>query len=252
MDLGLSGKKAIVTGGSRGIGRAIAGVLADEGAELAICARGAEGVEAAAKELEGSGAKVIAKAVDCADGDALKTFVTESAEQMGGLDILIWNPSGGNGTKEKDWRANFEVDMLGAVRSVEAAVPQMAASDSASVIFISSTAAVETFMGPTSYNAMKAALIVHANGLSQALAPQGIRVNVVSPGPIMFPGGSWEMIQKAMPSMYESTLAQCPLGRLGSAEEVANTVAFLASPRSSFSTGVNFVIDGGFTKRVNF
>ena len=252
MDLGLRGRKAIVTGASRGIGRAIALSLASEGVDLAICARNPAGLEDARKQLEARGVRVFAQAVDVADGDALKAWIAAAALDLGGLDILVSNPSGGNGTDEKSWKANFEVDLMGAVRSVEAAVPHLAKSDAASIVFIGSTAAVETFMGPTSYNAIKAALVTHSNGLSQALAPRGIRVNVVSPGPILFEGGAWDTIQRHMKSVYESTLATCPQGRLGTPDEVANAVTFLASSAASLVTGVNLVADGGFTKRVNF
>jgi len=252
MDLGLSGKKAIVTGGSRGIGRAVAEALAREGVDLAVCARGAEAVESAGKAIESLGVKVLARAVDVGDKQALTGFIAEAAEALGGLDILVANPSGGNLPGEKGWKANFEIDVMATVRSVEAAVPHLAKGDGGSVVLISSTAALETFMGPTSYNAMKAALITHSSGLSQALAPQGIRVNCVCPGPILIEGGAWGQIKQAMPKIYESTLAQCPQGRMGTADEVANAVTFLASPAASLITGVNLVVDGGFTKRVNF
>jgi len=252
MDLGLHGKKALITGGSRGIGRAIAEALAAEGCDLAICSRGADGVEAARKSLESRGVRVYAKAVDVGDKAALEGFVADAIEELGGLDTLVSNPSGGNGVDEAAWKGNFDVDLMGAVRSVNAAVPALAKSDCGSITFISSTAAVETFMGPTSYNAIKAALITHANGLSQALAPRGIRVNTVSPGPIMIEGGAWDMIKTHNAAMYEGTLKQIPIGALGTAAQVADAVVFLASPRSAFTTGVNFVIDGGFTKRVNF
>jgi NAD(P)-dependent dehydrogenase (short-subunit alcohol dehydrogenase family) len=252
MDLGLNGRKAIVTGGSRGIGRAIAETLASEGCDVAICSRGAEGVETAVKSLESHGHKVVGRAVDVGDKDALEGFIGEAIGELGGLDILVSNPSGGNGVDEASWKGNFDVDLMGAVRTVNAAVPALAESDSASVTFISSTAALETFMGPTSYNAIKAALITHSNGLSQALAPQGIRVNTVAPGPILIEGGAWDMIKTHNTPMYDGALAQIPTGRLGTAQEVADAVAFLSSGRSGFTTGVNLVIDGGFTKRVNF
>ena len=120
------------------------------------------------------------------------------------------------------------------------------------MVFISSTAALEYLGIPQAYNAMKAALIAHAADLSQALAPQGVRVNVVSPGPIYFEGGNWEMIKQAMPKMYEAALGQCAIGRMGTPEEVARAVAFLASPAASLITGANLVADGGFTKRVAY
>ena len=252
MDLGLRGRKAIVTGASRGIGRAIAETLAGEGCDLAICSRQAEGVEEASKALEARGVRVFSQAVDVADKAALEGFVTAAIDTLGGLDILVPNPSGGNGVSEEDWKNNFEVDLMGSVRCVNTATPALVASDAASVTFISSTAAVETFIGPTSYNAIKAALLTHSNGLSQALAGKGIRVNTVSPGPILIEGGSWDMIKQHNTAMYEGTLAQIPTGRMGSAQEVADAVAFLASPRSGFTTGVNLVVDGGFTKRVDF
>jgi NAD(P)-dependent dehydrogenase (short-subunit alcohol dehydrogenase family) len=252
MDLGLRGRKAIVTAASRGIGLAIARQLADEGVDLALCARGAPGLEAARKELEARGVRVVTKALDVGDGDALRAFVTESSEALGGLDVLVCNASGGAGMGEKAWQANFDVDVLHSARSVEAALPALARSDAASVVFIASTAALEYLGIPQPYNAMKAALIAHASDLSQALAPRGVRVNVVSPGPIYFDGGNWETIRKAMPAIYERALGQCALGRMGTPEEVARAVVFLASPAASWVTGANLVVDGGFTKRVGY
>jgi NAD(P)-dependent dehydrogenase (short-subunit alcohol dehydrogenase family) len=252
MDLGLEGRKALITAASRGIGLAIAQTFADEGADVAICARGEGGLESAQKDLEGRGAKVFAKAVDVADGEAFKQFVGEAAEALGGLDIYVSNASGGAGPGEKAWQASFDVDVMGAVRGVEAAMPSLAQSEAGSVIFISSTAALEYLGIPQAYNAMKAALIAHAGDLSQALAGQGVRVNVITPGPIYFEGGNWEMIKQAMPKMYEGAVAQCAIGRMGTPEEVARATVFLASPAASLITGANLVCDGGFTKRNPF
>jgi NAD(P)-dependent dehydrogenase (short-subunit alcohol dehydrogenase family) len=253
MDLGLKGRRAVITGASRGIGRSIAECLASEGANLAICARGAEGVEAAKKELEKSGVRVFAKAVDVANGDALKAFIAESAHELGGIDVLVSNvSSGGAGQGEAGFRASFEVDLLGTVRACEAALPFLAKSGVGSIVVIGTTAAVETFGAPGGYGALKAALLNYASGLAHALAKQKVRVNVVSPGPVYFAGGAWAMIEKAMPAFFDGTLKACPQGRMGAPEEVARAVAFLASPAASLITGANLMADGGFTKRVNF
>ena len=252
MDLGLQGKKALVTGATRGLGRAIAETLAREGVDVAICARTPEALPEDEQSLTSHDVKVFSRALDVGDGTALQSFITDSAEALGGLDILVSNPSGGNGSDEAAWRVNFEVDVLGSVRSVEAAIPSLAASNSASVLFIGTTAAVETFIGPTSYNAMKAALVTHANGLSQSLGGKGIRVNTVSPGPIFVEGGAWDRIKQGRPEMYEEAQKGHPGGQMGEAQDVANAAVFLASPAAKHITGVNLIVDGGFTKRVNF
>ena len=252
MDLGLNGRKAVVTAASRGIGLAIAQLLADEGVDVALCARGDAGLESAKKDLEARGVSVFTKSVDVSDGDALKAFVAEAGQTLGGLDVLVCNASGGGGMGESAWQANFDIDLMGAARSVEAAAPLLEQSDAGSVVFISSTAALEYLGVPQPYNALKAAMIAHASDLSQALAPQGVRVNVVSPGPIYFEGGNWEMIKQAMPKIYEQALGNCAIGRMGTPEEVARAVVFLASPAASLITGANLVVDGGFTKRVTY
>jgi NAD(P)-dependent dehydrogenase (short-subunit alcohol dehydrogenase family) len=252
MDLGLKGRRAVITGASRGIGRAIADCLAGEGANLAICARGAEGIEAVKKELEKKGVKVFSKAVDVSNAEALKSFIAESAEVLGGIDVLVSNVSASAGQGEAAWKANFEIDLMGTVRACEAALPHLAKSGAGSIVVIGTTAAIETFGAPGGYGALKAALVNYASGLAHAVAKQNVRVNVVSPGPVYFPGGAWEMIQKAMPPFFEATLKAHPQGRMGTPEEVARAVAFLASPAASHITGVNLISDGGFTKRVNF
>jgi 3-oxoacyl-[acyl-carrier protein] reductase len=252
MDLGLKGRKAAVTGGSRGIGFAIAEALAAEGADVAICSRTVEAVRQAGAALQARGVKVYSEAIDARDGAALRGFVTGAAKALGGLDILVHNVSGWGGLDEEAWRTTFEVDLLGAVRCVDAGLPALKASGAGAIVFISSTAAVEAFRGPRSYNAIKAALIAHANSLSQALAGDGIRVNTVSPGPIFHKDGPWDRAKRDDPALFEATRAGVPLGRLGTPQEVAAAVVFLASPAASFITGTNIVVDGGFTRRVQF
>lgn len=251
MDLGLAGKKALITGATRGIGRAIANLLAAEGVDLAICSRNQAEVDSAVSELSAKGVKVTGAVVDVADKAAYQGWIASAAGELGGLDIFVPNVSAGGGDmSEQGWLNNFNVDLMGTTRGVEAALPFLQKSSSASVVVISSTAGVETFMGPQPYNAIKGALVIHAKQLSQALAPAGVRVNCVSPGPVFIEGGAWDYIKANMTELYDSTLSQIPQGHMGSAEEVANAVVFLASPAASLITGVNLVADGGFTKRV--
>ena len=251
MDLGLSGKKAVITGSTRGIGRAIANLLADEGCDLAVCSRNQEEVDSAVADLSAKGIKVTGAVVDVADKDAYQAWVTSAGNELGGIDIFVPNVSAGGGNmSEEGWENALNVDVFGTTRGIEAAMPFLEKSDAASIVIISSTAGVETFMGPQPYNAIKGALVIHGKQLSQALAPAGIRVNCVSPGPIFIEGGAWDFIKNNMAELYEGTLSQIPQGRFGTAEEIANSVAFLASPAASLITGVNLVADGGFTKRV--
>ncbi len=252
MDLQLNGANALITGGSKGIGRAIAEALADEGSNVAICARNQEEIDAAVKSLASKGVKAVGKSVDVGDGAALKAWIEESAEALGGVDCMVCNVSGGNAPGEEGWRANFEYDVLGTVRCVEGAMPYLEKSGNASILIISSTAALEKFIGAGAYNAMKAALLNYSGALAQDLAPKGIRVNAISPGPIMIEGGAWDRIRQHMKPFYEQTVAEIPLGRMGTAEEVAAQAALLASPRAGFTTGTNVVIDGGITKRIQF
>jgi 3-oxoacyl-[acyl-carrier protein] reductase len=252
MDLQLQGAKALVTGGTKGIGRAIAETLADEGCNVAICARNAEEVDAAVADLKSKGVTAFGQAVDVGDGDALKGWVAASAEALGGVDIVVSNVSGGGAQGDEAWRRHLEHDMLGAVRLVEASLEHLENSDNGNIVMISTTAALEKFIAAGPYNALKAALLNYSGALSQDLAPKGIRVNAVSPGPIFIEGGSWDNIKQHMTPFYEATLADIPMGRMGTAEEVAAQVALLASPRAGFTTGTNVVIDGGITKRIQY
>jgi 3-oxoacyl-[acyl-carrier protein] reductase len=252
MDLKLKGNRALITGGTKGIGRAIAETLAEEGCDIALCARNEADVNETVAALKKKGVNAFGRSVDVGKGDALKAFVKEAAQTLGGLDILVSNVSGGNAPGEQGWRNNFEFDVLGTVRAVEAALPFLEKSRNGNVIVMSTTAALEKFISAGPYNAMKAALLNYSGALSQDLAPKGIRVNAVSPGPIYVDGGSWAFIKKNMTPFYESTLAQIPLGRMGRPEEVAATVAMLVSPRCGFTTGTNVVVDGGITKRIQY
>lgn len=252
MDLGLKGRSAIITGSTRGIGRAIAEKLASEGVNVGIGARDEEATAKAGEEIsEKYGVKVFARPCNVKDADAYKAWLEEGIEFLGGLDIFVPNVSGGGGMdSEKNWWRNFEIDVLHTVRGAETCLPALKKSGSGAIVIIGSTNAVETFMAPMAYNAMKAALVTYGKQLSQFVAGKGVRVNTVSPGPIYFEGGAWEMIKGTMPDMYEGTLKQIPTGRMGTPEEVANVVTFLASPAASLVTGINLVADNGFTKRV--
>ena len=256
MDLQLKGKTAVVTGGTRGIGRAIADCFADEGANVAICARNAEQVADAVKALEAKGVKAFGQVVDIADGPALQAFITRAGETLGGIDVLVSNASAlvqGNG--EDAWKAMFEIDMLGAVRTFEAAKPFLekaaAANGDAAFIITSSVSAAEAD-NPSSYGAMKAALIHYAKGVAREGAPKQVRCNVVSPGPIFVEGGDWNKIKDNMAAFYEATEKLHPQGALGTVQDVANVVAFLASDAARHVNGVNVTVDGGFLKRIDF
>jgi NAD(P)-dependent dehydrogenase (short-subunit alcohol dehydrogenase family) len=251
LDLKLGGKRAIVTGGTRGIGRAIVETLLAEGADVAFCARNADEVAAATEALSAGGKRVTGGVVDVADTSALQSWIGVATAKLGGLDVFVANVSAGGGMGPEMWQKNFDVDVMGTVRGCEAAMPALTEARGA-IVIISTTAAVETFVAPQAYNALKAALVTYAKQLCEAVAPQGVRVNTVSPGPITFKGGAWETIETHMPEFHASVLAQAPSGRFGRPEEVANAVVFLASPAASHISGVNLVVDGGFTKRVQF
>jgi 3-oxoacyl-[acyl-carrier protein] reductase len=252
MDLELKGKNALVTGGSRGIGKCVAQTLVNEGAEVGICARNGEEVKAAVDSLSSGGSKVIGAVADVGDGYSYKAWITSAIEDLGGLDLFVANVSAGGGNNtEEGWKANFEVDVLGTVRGIETVTPALSDSKG-SVVIISTTTAIENGPGAGAYGAMKAALINLSSAKAQELAPQGVNCNVVSPGPIYIEGGPWNFIKDNMEDFYKATLSAIPAGRMGAAQDVANAVVFLGSPAASYITGTNVVIDGGFTKGVHF
>lgn len=253
MDLGLKGKRAIVTGGSKGIGRAVTERLAAEGCNVAICARDGAKLRETLDAFKARDQHVIGDTADVGDGDALKAWIARSAEELGGLDIVVPNVSALAGTPdEESWRKGFEIDVMGTVRTVEAALPFLETSDSAAIVAIASAAGLESFGGPRPYNTVKAAVINYMSNLANALAPKHIRANSVSPGTIYFDGGVWDIRKREAPEVYEMALGRNPMGRMGTPDEVAVAVAFLASPLASFITGTNIVIDGGLTQRVQY
>ncbi len=253
MDLGLRGKKAIVTGATKGIGRAIAELFAVEGVDIALCARTAEEVDSTVRALGQRGVNVIGEAVNVRDGDAYKAWLERSAQALGGCDIFVPNVSAGGGfDSEKNWTRNFEVDVMHTVRGCETLLPHLEKSGSGSIVILASTNALETFGVPQAFNAMKAALITYSKQLAQHVGRKGVRVNSISPGPIYFDGGAWELIKGTMPKLFDHAVRQIPCGRMGTPEEVARIVAFVASPAGGLITGSNIVADNGFTKRVQF
>ncbi|MBN9487132.1 MAG: SDR family oxidoreductase [Alphaproteobacteria bacterium] len=251
MDLGLKGKKAVITGGSKGIGRAIADGFAAEGADVALCARNEKDVTAAVTALKGKGVKASGRALDVADGAALKTWIADAAKELGGIDALVCNVSAlAVGDTDESWEKSFKTDMMHTVNAVATAVPFLEKSKSPSIVLISSVSGFEVDFAAGSYGAMKAALIHYAKGLSRQLVGKGIRVNCVSPGNTYFDGGIWQNIEKNMPDLFASTLKVNPTGKFGTAQEVANGVVFISSPLASRISGTNLVIDGALTVAV--
>ncbi|BBC38509.1 hypothetical protein SGFS_098030 [Streptomyces graminofaciens] len=252
VDLQLGGKKALVTGGTKGIGGAVVDLLAAEGARVAFCARDADEVKA--KE-EASGA--VGRVLDVADAEALASWVREEGES-GGIDIVVTNVSAmAHGSDEKNWRAAFDVDLMHTVRTVDAATPYLLASaqaseGGASVVAVSSTAGREIHFPDGAYGVMKAAVQHYVGGVARHLAAQGVRANVVSPGTIYAPGGIWAGIEEHDPALFTAGLGMNPRGRMGRPEEVAYVVAMLASPLGSWISGTNLLTDGAASRGVQF
>ncbi|MGC8517788.1 MAG: SDR family NAD(P)-dependent oxidoreductase [Steroidobacteraceae bacterium] len=253
MDLGLRGKKAIVTGATKGIGRAIVELFAAEGVDIGLCSRTQEDVDTTVQALKRHNVNVVGEAVNVRDGESYKAWLGRAVEALGGCDIFVPNVSAGGGfDSDKNWTRNFEVDVMHTVRGCDTLMPHLEKCGSGSIVIIASTNALETFGVPQAFNAMKAGLITYAKQLAQHVGKKGVRVNSVSPGPVYFEGGNWEMIKGTMPKVFDYAMRQIPCGRMGTPEEVARIVAFVASPAGSLITGSNVVADNGFTKRVQF
>jgi NAD(P)-dependent dehydrogenase (short-subunit alcohol dehydrogenase family) len=252
MDLGLTGKRALVTGASKGLGYAIAEALLREGASVAICARTAEDVTAAVKALSALGPATGA-AVDVSDASALRSWIAASADELGGIDVYVHNTSGKPARELAGWAKNFEIDLMALVHGVEEAAPHLEADGGGALVSIGTTAVAEHFAsGANSYSAFKAAVTNWTLGQAKVLGARGIRCNVVSPGPIFVEGGDWDSIQGRKPEFFAATEAGHPRGRLGTPEDVADAVAVLASARARHVNGANLTVDGGFLDRVDF
>jgi 3-oxoacyl-[acyl-carrier protein] reductase len=246
MQISFKGRKAVVAGGSRGIGRSSADAFAAAGADVAICARGAEGVEAAAAELRRHGGKAFGLQCDLGDEAAVARFVAEAAGALGGIDILVNNASGlGMQDDESGWLDSINVDLLATVRATRAAMPFLEQSGSGAIINIASISGLMAVPRSIPYAAVKAALVNYTMSQGLALAAKRIRVNAIAPGSIEFPGGVWDERKRSSPELYQATLKSIPWGRYGMPDEIAKVALFLASDMASWITGQTIVVDGG-------
>ena len=253
MDLQLKGKKAIVTGGTRGIGRAIVDTLAGEGCAVALCARNKGQVDETVASLREAGTKAHGGVVDVADTKALRAWIEQAAQALGGLDIFVANVSAlAMGMDEDSWRRSLDIDIMGTVFGCEAALPALEKSQGGAIVVIGTTGLVE-IAGPTRpYASVKAALVPYVKSLARNLAAKNIRANMVSPGTVYFKGGVWDVTEQKRPEIYKQALARNPMGRMGTPQEIANAAVFLASPSASFISGTNLIVDGALTQRIQF
>lgn len=256
VDLHLKGKNAVILGGTRGIGRAIADTLAGEGANVAVCARNEKQVAETVEALQAKGVKATGASVDITDEDALKSWIRKAGVELGGIDILVSNAGAmAQGNTPEAWTQNFQLDVLGAVNAFNAAEPFLdkaaKSHGDAAFVIIASVSAAQADRAD-SYGPIKASLIHFAKGLARENAGKRLRVNVVSPGMVYFEGGIWHMIETNQPEFFKQANSRNPTGRCATPQEIANAAVFLASPASSYTTGVNLVVDGAVSNRVNF
>jgi 3-oxoacyl-[acyl-carrier protein] reductase len=245
MAFDFNGKRAVVCGGSRGIGRSIALGLAQAGAAVSICARGAETLEATRSEIAKFGYATHAGVCDLANAEAIRGYIGDAAAALDGIDVLVNNASGfGSSDDESGWAVSVAVDLMAIVHATHAALPLLKESKG-NVVNTSSTSALRPAARQPPYGAIKAAVIHYTATQAAMYARDGIRVNGVAPGSIEFPGGVWDRRKTDNPNLYNAILRSIPFGRLGYPEEVANVVLFLASPYAAWITGQTIVVDGG-------
>ncbi|MCZ6680581.1 MAG: SDR family NAD(P)-dependent oxidoreductase [Candidatus Poribacteria bacterium] len=251
MDLNLKGKVALVTGASQGIGLATAIALAEEGCDVAICARRAEALEAAAEKISVPGVRVAAIPGDMLKPEEAERFVEEAAAQLGGIDILVNNVGKGIGgrlmeTPDAEWEQTFQYNVFQGVRLTRLVTPHMRKRGGGSIVFISSISGwIPQLSGTLQYGASKAAQIFLAEPMALELVHDRIRVNVLSPGSILFEGGGWDNMRRTTPEKFAAYEQNgFPTGRLGTPEEVADVVVFLASDRARWINGANIRVDG--------
>jgi 3-oxoacyl-[acyl-carrier protein] reductase len=250
MDLQLSGTRVLVTGGSRGIGRAIVEAFLDEGAVVGFCARNSEHVTATQDALRERG-DVSGSALDVGDADALTAWVGRSAEAFGGLDVVVANVSAlAIPDSEENWQTSLNVDLMHTVRLVQAAMPYLERSEAASIIAISSVSGRESDFASGPYGVAKTAIVGYIHGLAMQLASKGIRANTVSPGNTYFEGGVWESIETGNPDLFKMAVELNPTGQMGTPQEIAEPVVFLASRRARRVSGTNLVVDGALTRGI--
>jgi NAD(P)-dependent dehydrogenase (short-subunit alcohol dehydrogenase family) len=254
MDLKLKGMNAIVTGGSKGIGRAIVEGLAAEGVNVAFCARGADGVKAAEEAIKANGGNVVGTAIDVGNKSQLEKWVDDSANAFGGLDIVVCNVSALAITpdNEENWEASMNVDVLHTVRTCRKSLPYLEKSKNPSIINISSVSGREADFAGGPYGTAKSAIIAYTAHLAFSLAEKGIRANTVSPGNTYFDGGVWQNIEQGNPDLFKFAMGLNPTGRMGTPEEQAFAVVMLASPLASRISGTNLVVDGALTRGIQF
>jgi 3-oxoacyl-[acyl-carrier protein] reductase len=246
MDISFRSKNVVVAGGSRGIGRSIALAFASSGANVSICARGAESLNAAKAELAKSGGRVHAAPCDLADGKAVAAYVSDAAAALGGIDILVNNASGFGRTDDEDgWAKSINIDLLSGIRASQAAIPVMEKAGGGAILNITSISGFAASSRTPPYAAVKAAMINYTQTQGLVLARKKIRANSIAPGSIEFPGGVWDIAKRDNPKLYSGILGSIPWGRLGTPEEIASVALFLCSDAARWITGQTIIVDGG-------